>query len=310
MGIFRCSTCDARLDRIVRYCPECGAMFPLAYSFADQDTQPLALVRVRRSLVSRRRALLSLLAALAGSAGIAIVALTSRPTFSAGTSPAPSPSAVSTTAPAPTVDSEAPLSQATPSPTPVSTNTPTASPTATATSTATPEPSLTSTRTPTPTREPPPTSTPGVTADEIVENGGFEEGDRGWHLDGGARVAGIDVQSGHHSLILPAEGGYVDQVAGVVPGARYRLTAWGMLGAAGDTGEIDVYVLDHNGRRIASQEPPVLRFTETDYRHGTLDFTVPVDVTEVRITIRKSSGSGIFAVDDISIRGLVPGSDP
>jgi hypothetical protein len=147
-----------------------------------------------------------------------------------------------------------------------------------------------------------------VTAKEVVDNGSFEEGGNAWYLEGGARVAGIDAQSGHYALILPATGAYVDQTVTVVPGARYRLSAWAMLGATGDAAEIGVQFIDADGEQLTDREPGTLMVTESDYTRLTLVFTVPDGVTEVRIAIWKPSGGGILAVDGVSLRGIDPGS--
>jgi hypothetical protein len=296
MASFRCSACDTSLDGIVRYCPECGAEFPVAYNFADQDTEPFATVRPRRPRRGRRSGLLALLALVVGGVALAVVAISTRPTFSAGSGGASSPTPAIATTRAAFADSEMPRSPATPTAT--ATRTATASPTATASATATATPTSTPTSSP----------TPAVTAKEVIENGSFEDGDEAWRLDGGARVAGIDARSGHFALILPAGGGYVDQVVAVVAGAQYRLSAWAMLGAAGDEGEIGVYFLDPTGRRMTDQEPSVLTFTATGYERHSVVFTVPADVSEVRVIIWKSAGDGILAVDGVSLRGIAPGA--
>jgi hypothetical protein len=303
MATFHCSACDTGLDRIVRYCPECGARFPVTFSFADQDTEPFTIVRRRRSAATRHPRLVSLLILLFGGVAIAIIAVSTRPTFSAGNNPPSSPTTEPTATPDAIVSVQSLVLQATPSPTAAPSSTPTVEPTATATmirtETSTPRPAPTSTRTATPTAI--------VTPNDVVENGGFEEGDRGWYLENGARVAGVDAQSGHDALILPAAGAYADQIVAVVPGARYELSVWAMLGAAGDSAEIGIRFADADGRRLTDLEPHALSFTETDYAQGTLVFTVPEDVSEVRVTIWKPSGRGILAVDEVSLRGVVTG---
>jgi len=47
---------------------------------------------------------------------------------------------------------------------------------------------------------------------------------------------------------------------------------------------------------------PRLTFSETSYTQQTLTFVVPDDIAAAKLVIWKPAGSGIFAVDAISVR--------
>jgi hypothetical protein len=168
-------------------------------------------------------------------------------------------------------------------------------PTATATTLPTPSPTI---------PPPSPTPRPVVSTADVIANGGFEGGDHAWHLEDGARSAGINAHDGQRALILPAGGAYADQAIALVPGGTYRLTAWARVGADGDYGEIGLRFLDHDGQVIDDRETPHLHFTDETYARLDLIFTVPADITGAKVIIWKPAGSGILAVDSVSVRGI------
>ena len=146
--------------------------------------------------------------------------------------------------------------------------------------------------------------------DNVVVNGGFEQSDQAWNLEEGARPAGINVREGQRALILAAGGAYADQAITLVPGGSYRLTAWARVGAEGDYGEIGLRFLDHDGQVWEERGTPHLHFTETTYARLDLLFTVPADVTGAKVIIWKPAGSGILAVDAVSVRGINRSPEP
>ncbi len=317
MAMMSCYACDTRFDRLTRRCPNCGTYVliervvpqpapaapppPLVAIEPNQDTEPFTIIRPTPAApipFKRRKPVAPLLLITIIAAGIGVFLLSTRPTSSArDDNPTPTqtsvqPAAVSTRRPDPT----------TPPPTP------TASPTPLPTATTTPQPptpTATTPPTPSPTMVPPsPTSRPVVSTDDVVVNGGFEEGDHAWHLENGARAAGINVHDGQRALILPAGGAYADQAIDLVPGGTYRLTAWARVGAEGDTGEVGLRFLDDHGQVIEDRDAPQLRFTAATYTRLNLTFTVPADAAAAKIIVWKPAGSGILAVDSVSVRGV------
>jgi hypothetical protein len=323
MALMNCYACDTRFDRLTRRCPKCGTYvliertipkpdpvavpLPLETIEPTQDTEPFRIVHPAPPPpipFRRRKSITPLLLITLIAAGIGIFVVSTRPTFSArDEDPTPTRSssrlAVDPTSfPDPTT--LPPTSTATPSPSP--TATPTAQPpTATATTPPTPSPTV---------PPPSPTTRPVVSTDDIVVNGGFEDEDHAWYLEEGARAAGINAHEGQRALILASGGAYADQAVSLVPGGTYRLTAWARVGAEGDYGEIGLRFLDHNGQTIDEHETPHLHFTETTYARLDLLFTVPADVTGAKVIIWKPAGSGILAVDAVSVRGINSSSEP
>ncbi|MEA2522976.1 MAG: Carbohydrate binding domain [Thermomicrobiales bacterium] len=147
-----------------------------------------------------------------------------------------------------------------------------------------------------------------VSTAEVLDNGNFEGGDRGWYVEDGARIAQVNAHAGHRALILPAGGAYADQYVAIVTGATYRLSAWALVGAAGDSGVVGIRFIDDDGKRLSDQEPPPLSFTATDYSRMTITFMVPEGVAGVTAFVWKPAGNGILAVDDVSLRVVPSGA--
>lgn len=236
-------------------------------------------------------------------------ALGGNPTVTVETGPAQSAVAAAATEPTPT---EIPTS------TPTAIPTDTASPTLVATSTATEEEPTSESLAATPLPSPPaakatpsPTATPAFRLSEIerIVNGGFEAGLEGWYIEGAITTEGGDVHSGDYALVLPADGGFVDQSVEFLAGTTYRLTGWGKVDARGDTVEFGVHYRDADGNRLTDLEPSPLEFTRTKYTEKTLEFTVPEGVARVNIYLWRPSGEADARVDDISLRSLVPAED-
>jgi hypothetical protein len=323
MALMSCYACDTRFDRFTRRCPKCGtyvliertipkpepvaAPLPQETIEPTQDTEPFRIVKPAPPPIPfrRRKPITPLLLIALIAAGVGIFVVSTRPTFSArDEDPTPTRSSLrSAVLPTSPPNPTTPLPPTpSPSPSPSPTATPTAQPpTATATTPPTPSPTV---------PPPSPTSRPFVSTDDIVVNGGFEDGDHAWYLEEGARPAGINAHEGQRALILAAGGAYADQAITLVSGGTYRLTAWARVGAEGDYGEIGLRFLDQDGQTIEEHETPHLHFTETTYARLDLLFTVPADVTGAKVIIWKPAGAGILAVDAVSLRGINPSSEP
>ncbi|MER3438249.1 MAG: hypothetical protein C4346_12055, partial [Chloroflexota bacterium] len=70
---------------------------------------------------------------------------------------------------------------------------------------------------------------------ERVVNGGFEADLEGWYSEGAVTTQADETVSGSQALVLPADGGFVDQRLKFLPGTTYRLTGWGKIAERGDT---------------------------------------------------------------------------
>lgn len=173
---------------------------------------------------------------------------------------------------------------------------------------ATNEPSPGSTDASTPTTTILPTATPVLSQIERIKNGGFEAGNDGWYLEAGASSKETAAVSGSHALVIPASGAWADQAVFFLKGTSYRLSAWGKVGAKGETGLVGVTYTDANGRRLTNLEPAPLQFAATRYEQQTLSFTVPDGVATIKVFVWKGRGTGDFDVDDVSLRSVVPDS--
>ncbi len=155
-----------------------------------------------------------------------------------------------------------------------------------------------------------PTPTVRLSEIERVVNGGFEADLEGWYSEGALTTLADDTVSGSRALILPSDGGFVDQRLKFLPGTTYRLTGWGKISERGDTLELGVHFRNEAGERLRDREPQPVQFTSRKFTQKSLDFTVPEGVASVSVYLWKPSGKGVALADDISVRSLVPDDEP
>ena len=150
-----------------------------------------------------------------------------------------------------------------------------------------------------------PTATARARAPELVTNGSFEQGASAWNVeDGAAPATGNLATEGTVVLPIPAGGGYADQMLAVVSGETYELRGSGQLSGEGDTGLLGVVYRDGSGNRLRDLEPRPITFTGTKFKEKLLVFTVPAEVTLVRVYVYKEPGSAQYEVDGISVRNV------
>jgi hypothetical protein len=163
---------------------------------------------------------------------------------------------------------------------------------------------------PSPSPVPSPTVGPTLSRDELVADGGFEDGLADWYVESGVETVTGEAHRGAQAARLDATGGYADRRIAAEPGTTYRLSVWGKLSAAGDTGTVGLIYRDDAGNRLSAQEPSPLAFAGTAFARRTLTFAPPADVATVQVYLWKQSGPAAFLVDDLSVRALLATPTP
>jgi hypothetical protein len=149
------------------------------------------------------------------------------------------------------------------------------------------------------------TATTPAGSPELITNGSFEEGTSAWYIEGGAGpVSGTSPEDGTTVLLIPAGGGYADQIVAVVPGETYQLRGSGRMTGEGDTGLLGVIYRDGSGSRLRRLKPASITFTETTFTEKLLVFTVPEGVADVYVYLYKEPGSAQFEADEISVQRI------
>ena len=152
----------------------------------------------------------------------------------------------------------------------------------------------------------------GITADNLIVNGGFERGIDGWTPPKSYRIA----ETGDDEYVTRAHGGDkwlwlcsngisdvngARQTIAVTPGMNYRLSFFRAEAIGYDNSRYavaNVYAAD--GTKIAGlyMPPP----PDSKWREYTLDFTAPADCTEAIVMICGNSWSRI---DDVSLVEII-----
>jgi hypothetical protein len=140
-----------------------------------------------------------------------------------------------------------------------------------------------------------------------VTDSGFESGDLGYwtpFLSAHATIAMPEAHSGTRSMAeLDGEGSFYQDVPGLQPGHRYRVTAWVSASAGADAGAyIAVYDLGANVATFSATVHP-------DQKWQMLSHAVTVsDKGVVRIHLFRTKGTGTIYWDDVRIQPD-PGND-
>ena len=145
---------------------------------------------------------------------------------------------------------------------------------------------------------------------ERVKNGDFESGNDGsWHLEQGAAIDAGGGLGSDGVLTISEIGGYADQHLFFVPATEYRLSAQVKRGDKPVTGEsiqVGLAYTDESGTRLTASEPAPVEIKGADWTDITFDYTPPAEAANVMIYFWKSSGASVLAVDNVSVRSIVP----
>ena len=119
--------------------------------------------------------------------------------------------------------------------------------------------------------------------DNLVRNGGFEDGTSGWQL-ARATIVTAPVHSGRRAVRIDA-GGVVGQRLAVTPATSYHISAWVRRPTFLPTPiSVGAVFLDAAGRRIATRKLAFGATTSYAYRQG--DVVAPAEAVAMDLSIR------------------------
>ena len=144
-------------------------------------------------------------------------------------------------------------------------------------------------------------------ADNLIVNGGFEQGLTGWKKIGTGSVLTPSISSG--SINTPHSGnawyrgdsanGGVSQTVAVSPGSRYCLDFWHAVGQ-GNSWRTATATVTAGDAVVASAKTP--NRADTQWYEVTLDFSAPKDCTAVTVTITENTW---LRLDDVSLTEIL-----
>ena len=151
-----------------------------------------------------------------------------------------------------------------------------------------------------------PTPTPVLSSIERLADGDFESDSEPWYFEGAVVSIGM-ARSGDHSLQFGPDGAYANQQFSVNTGTNYYASAWVVGSEPGQTIQIGVAYYDATGNRRKDLEPERPTFSvTTTYQQIGFAFTPPAEVTLAQITFYKLAAPGTVAIDDVSMRAILP----
>ena len=132
----------------------------------------------------------------------------------------------------------------------------------------------------------------------MLSNGDFEAGLTDWVNWSNAQV--LDGAGAAGSLralhVGTAAGGAGHDVAGIVPGTSYHLTAQARVSGPSEVVFVGINILDQSNNVIAQQAVPV---TTTAYSLATVDITAPANAAKANVFVWKNAGSGYGDADNL-----------
>jgi len=144
-------------------------------------------------------------------------------------------------------------------------------------------------------------------ADNLIVNGGFEQGLTGWKKIGTGSVLTPSISNS--SINTPHSGnawywsvtddGGVSQTVAVSPGSRYRLDFWHAVGK-GKAWRTATATVTAGDAVVASAKTP--NRADTQWYEVTLDFSAPKDCTAVTVTITENTW---LRLDDVSLTEIL-----
>ncbi len=147
---------------------------------------------------------------------------------------------------------------------------------------------------------------------ELLENGGFENGDTGWSQDGQHILVSSPVHNGSAALQYTATDSYAGaQVFYVTGGRKYRFSGWIKTGTnyTGTAG-VSLNFRDMNGVNLGSVTAGGTRFAAgTDWTQMVEIVTVPTNAAKMKVLLI-TGGTGDVWYDDLSVTPFEPPEDP
>jgi hypothetical protein len=134
----------------------------------------------------------------------------------------------------------------------------------------------------------------------LLTNPGFESAMTDWADWGNTLVVdGAGASGAGHALRAgTAAGGAGHDVAGIVGGTHYHLSAQAKVSAAGEAAYVGINLFDAANNVVAQQAVPI---TTTAVSLAALDITAPANAVKANVFLWKSAGSGYAFVDDFTL---------
>lgn len=138
-----------------------------------------------------------------------------------------------------------------------------------------------------------------IEAANLIPNGNIEAGMTGWANWGNTSAQTGQPHWGTQALRTGTGAGGAGNTitSSIVPGARYRLLAWGKLTALGDAAWIG-FEFKKNGAAVSS---PSLQITSTTWTQAALEFDAPADFDQAYAWVWKNAGSAHLWADDFDL---------
>ena len=127
-----------------------------------------------------------------------------------------------------------------------------------------------------------------VDGSDLITNGGFENGNSGWNVWGGASI--VSTSEGSSALMVTENNGAEQTVTGLQPNTRYTLTGSGKV-----TGPnaMTIGVKEHGSNE------EYMQFTSSNYATGSIIFTTGLAGTSAIIYVYKYAGAEAGCGDNI-----------
>ncbi len=126
----------------------------------------------------------------------------------------------------------------------------------------------------------------------LLENPGFELGESGWSVWGGASIVEGHAHSGDWAVQATEVNGAEQRLEGLLPNTVYRLSGWGKIEG---TEPLLIGVKDYGGEELR------LVFTDPTYAWDSLTFTTGFSNTQATVYAYKHAGSAPGHADDLMV---------
>lgn len=150
---------------------------------------------------------------------------------------------------------------------------------------------------PIPAPGPGPSPAPSIGAN-LVGNSGFEGSLDSWMNWGNAAAVAGQGSSGSHALRLGSGGGLGQDIAGIQPGAVYRMSGKVRVTDPAEAAHLGVSLTDAAGNTVLQQAVPV---STTGYYEARLEVRAPHNAARALVYATKDAGSGHAYIDDVAL---------
>jgi hypothetical protein len=152
----------------------------------------------------------------------------------------------------------------------------------------------------------PPPPPPPPDSNNLIANSGFESGMTNWvNWANAAVMEGTGISGSSGLRVGTAAGGAAQDVAGIVAGRDYQLSARVRVSAAGDVAYLGINMLDASGNVVLQR---ILEFSGTVYETVSAQLAAPASAVKAVVFVWKNASSGYAFVDEVALAS--PGTAP